>query len=293
MRFSRAMRAGVVVTALALAVTACGGSKNGSGSSTGTSSGASSSASGLVAKAKGGKLVVGIKYDQPGLGLKTPDGKFTGFDVDVAKYVAKQLGVEESGITFKEAQSAERENLIKKGEVDFIVATYSITDKRKNDVSFAGPYFVAHQDLLVKADNKDITGPESLNGNKKLCSVKGSTPAQKVKDTYAKEVQLQEFGKYSDCITPLVNGALDAMTTDDIILAGYATQQAGKLKLVGKGFSDEKYGIGLKKDDKDGQAAINKAIQQMQSSGDWKKALESNLTGTGYKVPEPPAITEQ
>lgn len=294
MRFSRAMRAGVVVTALALAVTACGGSKNGSGSTGSTSSGASAaSGTGLVAKAKGGKLVIGIKYDQPGLGLKTPDGKFTGFDVDVAKYVAKQLGVEESGITFKEAQSAERENLIKKGEVDFIVATYSITDKRKNDVSFAGPYFIAHQDLLVKADNTDITGPESLTGNKKLCSVKGSTPAQKVKDTYAKAVQLQEFGKYSDCITPLVNGALDAMTTDDIILAGYATQQAGKLKLVGKGFSDEKYGIGLKKDDKDGQAAINKAIQQMQSSGDWKKALETNLTGTGYKVPEPPAITEQ
>jgi glutamate transport system substrate-binding protein len=288
------MRAGVVVTALALAVTACGGSKNGSGaSSSSASSGAAASGSGLVAKAKGGKLVVGIKYDQPGLGLKKPDGTFSGFDVDVAKYVAKQLGVEESGITFKEAQSAERENLIKKGEVDFIVATYSITDKRKNDVSFAGPYFVAHQDLLVKADNTDITGPESLNGNKKLCSVKGSTPAQNVKDKYAKEVQLQEFGKYSDCITPLVNGALDAMTTDDIILAGYATQQAGKLKLVGKGFSDEKYGIGLKKDDKDGQAAINKAIQQMQSSGDWKKALESNLTGTGYKVPEPPAITEQ
>jgi glutamate transport system substrate-binding protein len=288
------MRAGVVVTAMALAVTACGGSKNGSGaSSNNPSASGNAGASGVVAKGKSGKLTIGIKFDQPGLGLKTPDGKYTGFDVDVAKYVAKQLGVDESGITWKEAQSAERENLIKKGEVDFIVATYSITDKRKNDVSFAGPYFVAHQDLLVKASNTDITGPESLTGNKKLCSVKGSTPAQNVKDKYAKDVQLQEFGKYSDCITPLVNGALDAMTTDDIILAGYATQQAGKLKLVGKGFSDEKYGIGLKKDDKDGQAAINKAIQQMQSSGDWKKALETNLTGTGYKVPEPPAITEQ
>ncbi|MEV4314538.1 glutamate ABC transporter substrate-binding protein [Actinocrispum sp. NPDC049592] len=293
MRFSRTMRAGVVVTALALAVTACGGSKNGSGASGSSSSGSASAGTGLVAKAKSGKLTIGIKFDQPGLGLKTPDGKYTGFDVEVAKYVAKQLGVDESGITWKEAQSAERENLIKKGEVDFIVATYSITDKRKNDVSFAGPYFVAHQDLLVKAGNTDITGPESLNGNKKLCSVKGSTPAQKVKDTYAKEVQLQEFGKYSDCITPLVNGALDAMTTDDIILAGYASQQAGKLKLVGKGFSDEKYGIGLKKDDKEGQAAINKAIQQMQSSGEWKKALESTVGPSGYKIPDPPAITEQ
>ncbi len=294
MRFSRTMRAGVVVTALALAVTACGGSKNGSGASS-SSSGSADASTGLVAKGKTGKLTIGIKFDQPGLGLKTPDGKFTGFDVDVAKYVAKQLGVDESGITFKEAQSAERENLIKKGEVDFVVATYSITDKRKNDVSFAGPYFVAHQDLLVKADNTDITGPESLTGNKKLCSVKGSTPAQNVKDKYAKEVQLQEFGKYSDCITPLLNGGLDAMTTDDIILAGFASQaqNAGKLKVVGKGFSNEKYGIGLKKDDKDGQAAINKAIQQMESSGDWKKALDANLGSSGYKIPDPPAITEQ
>jgi glutamate transport system substrate-binding protein len=293
MRFSRALRAGVVVTALAVAVTACGGSKNGSGAGGSSTSGSAGAGTGLVAKGKSGKLTIGIKFDQPGLGLKTPDGKYTGFDVDVAKYVAKQLGVDESGITWKEAQSAERENLIKKGEVDFIVASYSITDKRKNDVSFAGPYFVAHQDLLVKAANTDITGPESLTGNKKLCSVKGSTPAQNVKDKYAKEVQLQEFAKYSDCITPLLNGALDAMTTDDIILAGYASQQAGKLKLVGKGFTDEKYGIGLKKDDKDGQAAVNKAITEMQSSGAWKQALESNVGPSGYKIPAPPAITEQ
>nr|WP_083466272.1 glutamate ABC transporter substrate-binding protein [Kibdelosporangium sp. MJ126-NF4]CTQ96504.1 putative glutamate transporter glutamate-binding protein [Kibdelosporangium sp. MJ126-NF4] len=288
------MRAGVVVSALALAVTACGGSKNGSGAgNSGGTSGSAAAGSGLVAKAKTGKLVVGIKYDQPGLGLKTQDGKFTGFDVDVAKYVAKELGVEESGITFKEAQSAERENLIKKGEVDFIIATYSITDKRKNDVSFAGPYFVAHQDLLVKADNNDITGPESLNNGKKLCSVKGSTPAQNLQKNYAQKVQLQEFGKYSDCVTPLLNGGLDAMTTDDVILAGYAAQQAGKLKLIGKGFTDEKYGIGLKKDDKEAQTAINNAIKKMQSSGEWKKALENNVGQSGYKIPEPPAITEQ
>jgi glutamate transport system substrate-binding protein len=294
MRLSRASRAGVVVAALALTVAACGGGNNNSGSGSGaTGTGSGSGATGLVAKAQNDKkLVIGIKFDQPGLGLKTPDGKYTGFDVEVAKYVAKQLGVDEAGITFKEAQSAERENLIKKGEVDMIIATYSITDKRKNEVGFAGPYFVAHQDLLVKADNTDITGPESLTGNKKLCSVKGSTPAQNVKDKYAKEVQLQEFGKYSDCITPLVNGTLDAMTTDDIILAGYAAQQAGKLKLVGKGFSDEKYGIGLKKDDAAGKAAVNKAIQQMQSSGEWKKALEITVGPSGYKIPDPPAISE-
>lgn len=166
MRFTRSLKAGAGVAVLALALAACGGG----GGSTGASETGNQS---LADKAKSTqKVVVGIKFDQPGLGLKQPDGTYAGFDVDVAKYVAKELGVPESGITFKEAQSAERENLIQKGEVDFIVATYSITDARKQKVNFGGPYFVAHQDLLVRSDNTDITGPDSLNGNKKLCSVK-------------------------------------------------------------------------------------------------------------------------
>jgi len=281
MRLNRVLQVGAVVMAAGLALTACGG---------GSGSGASGDKN-LVQRAKDNKkLVIGIKFDQPGLGLKKPDGTYAGFDVDVAKYIAKQLGVEESGITWKEAQSAQREDLIKKGEVDFIVATYSITDKRKNDVSFGGPYFVAHQDLLVRQDNTDITGPESLTGNKKLCSVKGSTPAQNVKTKYAKEVQLQEVGKYTDCVTALLNGTVDAMTTDDVILAGYAAQQPGKLKLVGKGFTDENYGVGLKKDDADGKAAINKAIQAMEQDGSWEKSLQANVGPSGYKIPAAPAI---
>jgi len=271
-----------VAMAAGLALTACGGSSD---------TPAASGSQNLVDRAKANKkLTIGIKFDQPGLGLKKPDGTYAGFDVDVAKYIAKQLGVEESAITWKEAQSAQREDLIKKGEVDFIVATYSITDKRKNDVSFGGPYFVAHQDLLVQQANTDITGPESLTGNKKLCSVKGSTPAQNVKTKYAKEVQLQEVGKYTDCVTALLNGTVDAMTTDDVILAGYAAQQPGKLKLVGKGFSDENYGVGLKKDDTAGKDAINKAIQAMEADGSWAKSLETNVGPSGYKIPPAPAI---
>ena len=97
----------------------------------------------VLTSAEGGKLVVGIKYDQPGLGLKNPDGSFSGFDVEVAKYVADKLGVPADSIEFKEAKSAEREGLIERGEVDYIVATYSITDTRKEKVNFAGPYFIA------------------------------------------------------------------------------------------------------------------------------------------------------
>jgi glutamate transport system substrate-binding protein len=238
------------------------------------------------------KVTVGIKFDQPGLGLKAPDGTFKGFDVDVAKYIAKELGVDEGAVTFKESKSAERENLIVKGEVDFIVATYSITDVRKEKVAFAGPYFVAHQDLLVKSDNTKITGPESLTGNMKLCSVKGSTPAQKIKDKYAKAVQLQEYGTYSDCVDALLAGAVDAVTTDDVILAGYAAQHPGNLKLIGKGFSDEHYGVGLSKKDTKGKDAINKAITKMLDDGSWEAALQKNVGPSGYKIPAKPAVTE-
>ncbi|WP_027927311.1 glutamate ABC transporter substrate-binding protein [Amycolatopsis benzoatilytica] len=275
MQWSRFVRAGAAVAALGLALTACGGGSSASGN--------------LVDKAKNDKkLTIGIKFDQPGLGLKKPDGTYAGFDVDVAKYIAKQLGVDEKNITWKESQSAQREDLIKKGEVDFIVATYSITDKRKNEVSFGGPYFVAHQDLLVRSNETSITGPESLNGNKKLCSVKGSTPAQNVKAKYAKDVQLLERGKYTDCITSLLNGEVDAVTTDDIILAGYALQQPDKLKVVGKGFTDEKYGVGLKKGDTAGQKAINDAILKMEQDGSWAKALKDNVGQAKYNLPSAP-----
>ena len=257
--------------------------------SAGSGSAAAGGPSKVMADAKGGKLTIGIKFDQPGLGLKNPDGSFSGFDVEVAKYVAKQLGVQESGITFVETKSAEREDKIAKGEVDYIAATYSITDTRKKKVNFAGPYFVAHQDLLVKADATGITGPNAMNG-KILCSVTGSTPAQKVKDKHAKDVALQEFGTYSECVASLKSGTIDAVTTDDVILAGFAAQDPGQFKLVGKGFSDEKYGIGLKLGDSEGTDAINAAIKKMISEGAWKAALEKTVGPSGYKVPQPPSI---
>jgi glutamate transport system substrate-binding protein len=272
-----------------------GGASSAAGSSAAGSSAAGSSAAGtagaaskLLADAKAGKLTVGIKYDQPGLGMKMPDNTFAGFDVDVAKYVAKQLGVPDAGITFVETKSAEREDKIAKGEVDFIVGTYSITATRQQKVDFAGPYFIAHQDLLVKADNTDITGPDCLNG-KILCSVTGSTSASKVKESFSKDAALQEFGTYSECVAQLKAGVVDAVTTDDAILAGYAAQDAGQFKVVGKGFTDEKYGVGLMKGDTEGKDKITAALKAMVKDGSWKKSLDTNVGPSGYKIPEPPA----
>ncbi|CAM3628559.1 glutamate ABC transporter substrate-binding protein [Smaragdicoccus niigatensis] len=269
-------RVAVAATAAALAfgTTACGGSTDSKSTAGGSKE----------------DLTIGIKFDQPGLGQRNPDGTYSGFDVEVAKYVAGKLGVQPDYITFKESPSAQRETLIQNGEVDFIVATYSITDKRKEKVSFAGPYFVAGQSLLVKADNVDITGPESLNNGKKLCSVTGSTSAQKVKEKFAKDVQLQEFDTYSACVEALRNGAIDAVTTDDIILAGYSAQSPGDFKVVGKPFSTENYGIGLAKDNTELRNKINDAIEAMIADGSWKKAFEDTVGKSGYPLPAPPQV---
>jgi len=273
MRLNRTTAAlAVVGLGLSLGLSACGGDDDSGGGGGG-----------------GGKFVIGIKFDQPGLGFKNPDGTYSGFDVDMARYIAKGLGHDENDIEFKESVSANRETFIENGTVDIILATYSITDERKQKVDFAGPYFIAGQDLLVRADDDSITGPESLDG-KKLCSVTGSTSAQKVKDTLASKVQLQEFDSYSKCVTALLGGQIDALTTDNTILAGYATQNEGELKLVGKPFSEERYGVGLKKGDDDLRNKINDLIEASFADGTWEKAFNDNLGPSGMTLPAPPTV---
>lgn len=226
-------------------------------------------------------ITIGIKFDQPGIGQQV-GSQYKGFDVDVANYVAKQLGYDK--VTFKESPSAQRETLLQSGQVKMVIASYSITDERKQKVSFAGPYLVAGQDLLVRADDTSITGPDSLNG-KKLCSVTGSTSAATVQEKFADKVQLQEYDTYSKCVDPIINGTLDAMTTDNTILAGYAAQSQykGKLKLVGKPFTEENYGIGIKKGDTELCNKIDDALDKMVDDGSWQKALDSNFGPAGFK----------
>ncbi|WP_210732780.1 glutamate ABC transporter substrate-binding protein [Streptomyces sp. RKND-216] len=265
--------AAAAAVVLALTATACGG---GSGDSE-------------------DGVTIGIKFDQPGLGLKTPDGDYAGFDVDVATYVAKELGYKESDITWKEAPSADRENLIVNGDVDMIAATYSITPERKERVSFAGPYMVAHQDLLVRKDYNDIKSKSDLNDAElNLCSVTGSTSASNVKKDFAPKADLQEYGTYSECLTGLLNKKVDALTTDDSILAGFAAQEShqGKFKLLGLNLSDEPYGIGVKKGDTEMQKKVNDAIQKMFDDGSWKKFAEKHFGPADYEYGSAPQITE-
>lgn len=277
MKLRKVTAASAAVLALALSATACGGDDSKDSDSGATTGG-------------GGKIKVGIKYDQPGLGLKEPDGSFAGFDVDVATYVAKELGYEPNQIEFVETKSADRENALARGDVKFIAATYSITDERKQKVDFGGPYLLAHQDLLIKTDS-DITKATDLNG-KKLCSVTGSTSAQNVHDTIAPKAQLKEYGGYSECIAALQSGAVDAVTTDDSILAGFAAQDKykGQFKLAGLKLSNENYGIGVKKGDTATLNKINAALEKMVSDKSWQKAVDANFGPANYKNEPAPTI---
>ncbi|WP_338783508.1 glutamate ABC transporter substrate-binding protein [Streptomyces sp. DG1A-41] len=272
MKLRKVTAASATVFALALTATACGGSNGGDSGSDG-----------------GKTITVGIKYDQPGLGQKTPQG-YAGFDVDVATYVAKKLGYDADQIEWKEAKSGDRETMLQRGDVDFIAATYSITPERQEKVDFAGPYLLAHQDVLVRADDNSIKSPADLN-DKKLCSVTGSTSAQNVKEKLAPKADLQQYPTYSACLGGLQNKKIDALTTDDSILAGYAAQEQfkGKFKLGGFKMTNENYGIGVKKGS-DLKDKINKALEEMVADKSWQKAVDKNLGPANYKNEPAPKI---
>lgn len=235
-------------------------------------------------------LTIGVAFDTPGLGLKSGD-KFSGFDVETAKYVAKALGVPEDKITWREAVGSNREKFLEDGQVDLVVSTYSITDERRQVVDFAGPYFVAHQDILVRRNDTDITGPETLT-KRTVCTIANSTSGANIEAAYGGSLQLTTFPTISECVKALAAGQVDAATTDDVVLAGFAAQPEyrGKLKVVGKGFSDEIYGIGVSKKNPELRHRVNLALEQYIADGSWKKALEITVKPSGYKIPDPPTV---
>ncbi|MDA3649633.1 glutamate ABC transporter substrate-binding protein [Saccharopolyspora indica] len=237
------------------------------------------------------RVVIGVKEDQPGLGFRDPvTNQYSGFDIEIARLIAAQLGFDpNTKIEYKPIPSTAREQAISTGEVDYYVGTYTINDKRKEQVGFAGPYYMAGQDLLVRSDNTDITGKDSLKG-KKVCSATGSTPIQKVKADQLTEPQnIVEFQRYSECVQQLLDGQIDAVTTDDAILKGYAAQDPDKLKVVGQVFSEEPYGVGLSREDNALRAKVNDILEQAATSGEWKRVYDATLGKSGSTA-EPPKV---
>jgi len=247
--------------------------------------------SSVVDKVKNAKkVVVGTKWDQPSLGLKK-GAEPEGFDVDVAKYVVKELaGGQDVDITWKESASSNREAFLANGTVDIIFATYSITDSRKQKVTFGGPYIVAHQDTMVRADDAAITKPQDLAG-KRICQASGSNSYKRITDPPPDgqldlDAQLVGAANYSECVAKLGGNNLDAVTTDDLILAGFAAQAGGNFKILGQPFTDEKYGVGLKKGDTATCNAVNAAITKMYQDGTAKQLMDKWFgQAKGLKLP--------
>ncbi|WP_295014653.1 glutamate ABC transporter substrate-binding protein [uncultured Microbacterium sp.] len=233
---------------------------------------------------KNGKITIGVKEDQPGLGYKdAATGKRSGFDIDIARWIAASLGYSEDKIDFKPIPSANREQAIVNGDVDYYVGTYSITDKRKAVIDFAGPYFVTGQGLLVRKGDDSIKSEKDLAG-KTVCSATGSTPLQNIQANFP-DTKTVGLDLYSACVDQLISKQVDAVTTDQAILLGYAAQDPDELKVVGEPFTTEKYGVGLTKGDTAFQTFVN---DMFTNGGDtWKAIFEKNLGASGLKVSQP------
>jgi glutamate transport system substrate-binding protein len=238
-----------------------------------------------------GAITIGTKFDQPGFGLLNPRTQEPeGFDVEIAKLVAAKLGIAADGITWTETVSANREPFIQNGQVDYVVATYTINDARKQVVDFAGPYYEAGQDIMVAKGNPEgIEGPDDLAG-KTVCSVEGSTPAQNIRDNYP-QAQLTTYDVYTKCADDLRNGNVQAVTTDNVILTGLVAGSPDDFELVGNPFTEEPYGIGVQKDDDEFRDFINDVLEQSFADGSWAEAWDRTAGAiTGEPAPEPPSV---
>jgi ABC-type amino acid transport substrate-binding protein len=243
---------------------------------------AADSTMGKIAAAK--KMTVGVKFDQPGFGLKDPTtGKDDGFDVAIAKEIGKALGLKEDEITFVEAISANRIPFLQEDKVDLVAATMTINADRKTQIEFSRPYFLAGQSILVKKENTSITKVADLNG-KTVCSVQGSTSEKNVQ-TNAPQANLQSLTTYAACVSGMKDGRYEAVSTDDIILAGFAATDHS-LKLVGGQFTKEPYGIGIKKGKTDMAQFIDSLIAKWLADGTWDRIYTQYL-GKVEGLPKP------
>lgn len=231
-----------------------------------------------------GSITIGVYHDQPGIGNLTAGAEEPeGFDIEIAKLVAGQLGFAPENVEWVETVTANRDTFLQQGNVDLVVAGYTINEERKKIVDFAGPYYTTGQDLMVRTDS-EITGPDDLDG-KTVCATVGGVPGQRIEKDYPK-AELVTYDTVSKCVTDLQSGSVDAVTTDDAILRGYAAQSSDELTVVGQPFSEENYGIGLPKDDDELRAAVNDAVESAVDNGDWTTAFEHTLgDAEGVKLP--------
>ena len=238
---------------------------------------------GLEAIKQRGKLIVGVKYDVPLYGFLNPEtNQVEGFDVDMARAVAQRIFGDPNAIEFKEAVSKNRIPYLDAGTVDVVFSTMTANEERAQQIDFSDAYYVAGQSLLVPVDSA-ITDVNSLEG-KTVGTVKGSTSEKQIRQ-FAPGATIELFDTYSEAVQAMESGRADAVTTDDIILYGFAKRSPDKFKVVGGQFTQEPYAAGIKKGNTALLNEVNAAIRDLKSSGKWAESYKKWVSDTVPALP--------
>ncbi|MGF1645501.1 MAG: glutamate ABC transporter substrate-binding protein [Kineosporiaceae bacterium] len=302
MRTHRLLAAGSLLATAVLVAGACGGDEADDDTATagatdvaGTTGAAEFPEGSTMAElAEAGTITVGTKFDQPGFGLADLEGVPEGFDVEIARIIASELGIEEDGIEFVETPSAVREEVLINGEVDLVAATYTINEERAERIDFAGPYYVAGQALMTRADDDRVSGPDDLaDPALRVCSVEGSTPSENIREYLASDDQLTLFDVYSRCADALRNNQVDVVTTDNVILLGLVSESDGAFQLLSGTFTEEPYGIGVENEDVEFCQFINDTLAAAAEDGRYQEAWEATAGQIeGAETPELPELDD-
>jgi ABC-type amino acid transport substrate-binding protein len=284
-----------ILMAAAFAISACAGA----GSPTGTGAASSPSAAAPSAAAQtfaadstmgkikaAGKLVCGTKFDVIAFGFKNPTtNEVEGFDADLCREIASAIGVEPE---FVEAISANRLPFLKEDKVDIVISTMTRNEERLLEIDFSKIYYVAGQKILVKSDSSYQSVADLVAAKVKVCSGEGSTSEKNLQTEGVAQSDIVLFKTYSEGAQALLDGRCDAVSTDDSILFGLASQNEG-LEVRGEAFTQEPLGIGIKKGKDDLVQFINGVLEAMAADGRWKALYDKNIKPySGAEAPEPP-----
>jgi ABC-type amino acid transport substrate-binding protein len=236
---------------------------------------------------KAGEITIGVKFDVPPFGFKNPQtNQVEGFDVDMGRFIAEELGVEPK---FIEAISDNRIPFLERGTVDLILSTMTINAERDMEIDFSEPYYIAQGRILVPSGS-DIKGLEDLGG-KRVCTALGSTYEETIR-TEAPEADLQLVDTYSECLELLQNEAIDAISTDDVILTGMIIQDAS-LEMVGDRLTTEPYGVGIKEGDKQLKQFVDGVLKKVEEDGRWEETYQKWVGRHIDRQEQPPDMTLQ
>lgn len=236
-----------------------------------------------------GRLVVGLDTGSNLMSFRDPaTGAIEGFDVDVAREISRDLFGDPNRLDYRILTSANREKALQESMVDIVAKTMTITCDRKERVAFSSEYFAAQQRVLV-VKGSAIRSAADLDG-KRVCVVRGTTSLTRLQKV-APTAEILTVPMWSDCLVVLQQRQVDAVTTDDTILAGLASQDP-YLEIVGDSMGAEPYGIGITKTNEDLVRFVNRTLERIRGDGTWTRMYDRWLSVLGPS-PAPPSAVYQ